>query len=109
MAIVDRRGVVVSATDPAQASDPNPGLAMKTAAAMATTGANIALTGLQVIDGIATIAADRVLVKDQTDPTQNGLYNASTGNWTRTTDADSNTEFAPGLQVAVMNGTLNAG
>lgn len=109
MATTDRRGVVVSATDPAQGSDPNPGLAMKTAVAVATIGANIALAGLQIIDGIATIPGDRVLVKDQVDQTTNGIYSASTGNWTRTTDADANSDFAPGVQVNVLNGTMNAG
>lgn len=108
MAIVDRRGVVVSGTDPAEASDPNPGLAIKTATRAATT-ANIVLSGLQTLDAIALAEGDRVLVKDQVDQTQNGIYNASSGNWTRSTDADSNTELAPGLQVGVITGTLNGG
>lgn len=108
MATVDRRGIVVSATDPAEASDPNPGLAMKTAVAVATT-ANIALAGLQTIDFVVLIDGNRVLVKNQLDQTQNGLWNASSGNWTRTTDADANSEFAPGMQVAVLAGTQNGG
>lgn len=109
MATVDRRGVTVSATDPPIAGDPNPGLAYKAPARLATTGANIVLSGLQTIDGVALAAADRVLVKDQTDATTNGLYNASSGPWTRTVDANGNEDFAQGMQVLVAQGSANAG
>ena len=109
MATIDRRGAVVSATDPAQASDPNPGLAVKTAVAAATTGTPITLNALQTIDGYTTGEGDRVLVKDQADATTNGIYNAASGNWQRATDADESTDFAPGLQVYCIGGTLNAG
>jgi len=108
MATLDRRGVVVSATDPAQASDPNPGLAIKVAVATSTT-ADILLSGLQTVDGVVLGEGDRVLVKDQTDPTQNGIYGASSGNWLRTPDADRTSDFAPGMRVEVMGGTLNGG
>ena len=107
--ITDRRGVTVDATDPPLAADPNPGLAIKAPLRVATTGTNIALSGLQTIDGVALAAGDRVLVKDQTDPTTNGIYAASTGTWNRTTDANGNTEFACGTYVQVNFGTLNAG
>ncbi len=109
MTTTDRRGVVVSATDPSQGSVPNPDLAYKTAVRAATTGANITLSGLQTFDGIALAAGDRVLVKDQTDATTNGIYAASSGNWTRTTDAASNLQWAPGTQVLVAEGTVNGG
>jgi len=108
MATLDRRGVVVSATDPAQASDPNPGLAIKVAVATSTT-ADIVLNGLQTLDAVVLGEGDRVLVKDQTDPTQNGIYNASSGNWPRAADADKTSDFAPGMRVEVMGGTLNGG
>ncbi len=75
----------------------------------ATTGANITLAGLQTIDAVALAAGDRVLVKDQTDATTNGIYAASTGNWVRTTDAASNTQFFDGMAVVVALGTVNAG
>ncbi|GAH59053.1 unnamed protein product, partial [marine sediment metagenome] len=42
------------------------------AVAVATTE-TITLSGEQTIDGILT-SEDRVLVKDQTDPTENGIY-----------------------------------
>ncbi|MES2671628.1 MAG: hypothetical protein V4673_14590 [Pseudomonadota bacterium] len=108
MATIDRRGVSVDATDSAVAGDPNPGLAIKVACRVATT-ASITLSGLQTIDDVAVAAGDRVLVKDQTDATQNGIYNASTGPWTRANDADGNTELATALQVLIVAGTLNGG
>jgi hypothetical protein len=50
--------------------------------------ANITLSGLQTIDGYTVSAGDRVLVKNQTNAAQNGIYSASATAWTRTTDAD---------------------
>jgi len=38
------------------------------------TTANITLSAAQTIDGVAVVADDRVLVKDQTDGTENGIY-----------------------------------
>lgn len=103
MATTDRRGVSVDATDTAIAGSPNPGLAIKAPCFVATT-ANITLSGLQTIDGVAVAAGNRVLVKSQTDKTTNGLYNASTGPWTRTVDFASNGDVADGMQVFVTQG-----
>lgn len=103
MATKDRRGVSVDATDTAIAGSPNPGLAIKAPCRVATT-ANIVLSGLQTIDGVALAAGNRVLVKSQTDPTTNGLYNASTGPWTRTVDFTNNGDVADGMQVFVAQG-----
>ena len=77
----------------------------------ATTGSNINLVtgGLVAIDGVTLIAGDRVLVKDQSDSTQNGIYAASTGIWVRTTDATTNTQFFSGMAVTVALGNVNAG
>lgn len=47
--------------------------------------ANLALTGLQTVDGVSLAAGDRVLLKAQTDPKQNGVYTASAGAWSRAT------------------------
>lgn len=104
MATTDRRGVSVSAIDTPSAGVPNANLAIKTACLVATT-VNITLAGAQTIDGVAVGAnAERVLVWKQTDATTNGLYNASSGNWVRTTDANSNLQWADGLQLAVNSG-----
>lgn len=61
---------------------------MKGNVKVATTG-NITLSGLQTIDGYTTLANDRVLVKDQTDPLENGIYDASSGPWVRSEDFDN--------------------
>ncbi len=64
------------------------GLDVKGSVATATTG-NITLSGGQTIDGYAVTAGDRVLVKDQTNPAENGIYVADTGTWARSDDADT--------------------
>lgn len=72
------------------------------------TTVNIALAGLQTIDGVALVAGDRVLVKNQAAPKDNGLYSVSAaGVWTRSADADSSLEVTPGLFVHVERGTTN--
>lgn len=71
--------------------------------------ANIAtLSGLLTIDGITVVAGDRVLVKDQSAASANGIYVAGSGAWTRATDADENAEVTAGLAVMVTEGTTNA-
>ncbi|HEX7295269.1 MAG TPA: hypothetical protein VF251_05915 [Pyrinomonadaceae bacterium] len=72
---------------------------------LATT-ANIVLSGTQTIDGVAGSADDRVLVKNQTAPEENGIYLMKSGAWVRTTDADSWTELV-GAIVPVAEGTAN--
>lgn len=108
MATIDIRGASLSAADPPIATNPNPDLAWKAPVRAATTGSNITLSGLQTLDGVSLAAGDRVLVKDQTDATTNGIYNAATGPWTRAIDAANNSQFAQGMQVIVTQGTVNA-
>jgi hypothetical protein len=108
MSTIDRRGATVSAADPPIGTNPNPDLAWKAPVRTATTGnINLQTIGLATLDGIALAAGDRVLVKDQTDKTTNGLYNAQTGPWTRTIDANNNSQFSQGLQVIVTQGAQN--
>jgi hypothetical protein len=57
------------------------------ASCLAATTANITLSGTQTIDGVSVVAGNRVLVKDQTAPEDNGIYLCASGAWTRTTDA----------------------
>lgn len=75
---------------------------------VATTGGNLILSGLQIIDGVALAPGDRVLVKDQTDPTTNGIYSASTGVWPRSSDASGNQQFFDGMATLVAQGAANA-
>jgi hypothetical protein len=72
---------------------------------LATT-ANITLSGTQTIDGVAGSADDRILVKNQTAPEENGLYLMKSGAWVRTTDADTWSELV-GAIVPVAEGTAN--
>lgn len=82
------------------------GIKWKPSVRTATT-ANITLSGTQTIDGIAVIVGDRVLVKNQTTGSQNGIYVVAAGAWTRTTDADTGTKLISAT-VQVDAGTLNA-
>lgn len=72
------------------------------------TTANIALAGLQTLDGVALVAGDRVLVKNQTVAKDNGLYIAAAGIWSRALDADSSAEVTPALLVSVEQGATLA-
>jgi hypothetical protein len=77
------------------------------ASVVAATTANITLSGAQTIDGISIVAGDRVLVKDQSTASQNGIYLCATGSWTRTTDADTYAELVAAFTF-VEKGTTNA-
>lgn len=74
----------------------------------AATTANITLSGLQTIDGIVLVANDRVLVKNQTSGADNGIYLASSGSWTRTSDFQGNRAAVDGTMVLVRFGTASA-
>jgi hypothetical protein len=86
----------------------NGGIAIKAPVRAATT-ANITLSGLQTIDGVVLVADDRVLVKNQTTASQNGIYLASTGAWSRSIDANGNRDLVKGTVVLVTDGTAQAG
>lgn len=81
------------------------GLKWKQRVNVATT-ANITLSGEQTIDGVLTNAS-RILVKDQTTATQNGIYTTGSGAWVRALDADEGTELV-NATVSVVSGTVNA-
>jgi hypothetical protein len=83
-------------------------LAVKTPVKAATTAA-IALEGEQAIDGVSVTAGDRVLVKDQANPVENGIYNANTGAWTRARDFDGARDAVTGTLVVVASGDTSAG
>jgi Repeat of unknown function (DUF5907) len=82
------------------------GLDAKASVKAASVG-NLTLSGTQTVDGIALIANDRVLVKDQSTPSANGIYIVQAGAWTRATDMDAWTEV-PGAYTWVEQGTVNA-
>lgn len=75
----------------------------KTAVRAATT-ANLTLTTEQTIDSVVAVTGDRVLVKNQTTGSENGIYIISTGAWTRATDFDSSSDIKAGVQIFVTEG-----
>ncbi|WP_262382870.1 phage tail protein [Pseudomonas proteolytica] len=78
------------------------------ASMLVATTAPIVLSGLQVIDGVAVPAGARVLVKNQASAKDNGLWRAAAGAWSRTPDADADSEVTPGMVVMVETGTTQA-
>jgi hypothetical protein len=76
----------------------------KSSVQVATT-ANVTLSGEQTIDGVLT-SASRILVKNQSTGSQNGIYVTAAGAWTRSTDADVSAEVTSGMAVSVTEGTL---
>jgi len=79
------------------------GYAIKAEAQCATTG-NITLSGLQTIDGYTTLAGDRVLVKNQSNQANNGIYAASSGAWSRTSDANTYASLISAF-IFIQNGS----
>ena len=86
------------------------GLDLKASVRVATS-ANITLSGLQTIDDVSLSSNDRVLVKNQTNAEENGIYIASSGSWTRALDADNspNGEVTSGMFTFVEEGTVSGG
>jgi len=82
------------------------GIDAKASVVVATT-ANITLSGTQTIDGIAVSVGDRVLVKDQSTASQNGIYLCASSTWTRTTDANTWDELVAAFTF-VEKGTTQA-
>jgi hypothetical protein len=82
------------------------GIDAKASCVVATT-ANITLSGTQTIDGIALSVGDRVLVKDQSTASQNGIYLCASSTWTRTTDANTWDELVAAFTF-IEKGTTQA-
>jgi hypothetical protein len=77
------------------------------ASCVAASTANLTLSGAQTIDGVSVVAGNRVLVKDQSTASANGIYVAAAGAWARSTDADTWDELVSAF-VFVEGGTANA-
>lgn len=80
------------------------GIKVKEVVKVATTG-NITLSGLQTIDGVSLSSGDRVLVWQQTDQTENGIYVASGSSWNRAEDANVGSELENAACWAVAGDT----
>ena len=86
----------------------NGSVGFKAPCRVATTAA-ITLSGEQTIDGVAIVAGDRVLVKNQSSAVDNGIYIASTGAWSRAEDFNGSRDARNGTLVHVTSGTTNDG
>lgn len=82
------------------------GLKVLNSVKVATTSV-INLAGEQTIDGVAVVTGDRVLVKDQTVASENGVYVVATGAWTRAADLPEGADAA-GSFVFVEQGLINS-
>lgn len=87
------------------------GLSWKNKVRAATTANGTLSTAFangQVIDGVTLVTGDRILVKDQSTGSQNGIYVvAASGAPARATDADSGAELV-NASCYVSEGTINA-
>ena len=73
----------------------------------ATTG-NHGLSGLSAVDGVTPAAGDRILVRVQSTPAQNGIYIAALGAWTRAVDLNGSAPIIQGTRVIVYGGDTQA-
>lgn len=108
-------GALTLAADPVSALQPATkqyvdnvaaGLDPKGSVRVATT-ANITLSGVQTIDGVSVVAGNRVLVKNQTNAYENGIYIVAAGAWTLAPDANISSEITSGMYTYVEEGTTN--
>ncbi len=92
-------------------------LGYKNPARVATTGdiADLTSGAPNVVDGITVVDNDRVLVFNQTDKSENGIYtvsNAGTGSdgtWARSSDANTSLKLIPGSEIYISEGDSNSG
>ena len=61
----------------------------------------------QTVDGITLSTNDRILIKDQSTASENGIYIVTSGAPTRSSDFDSATDAVNGKIVFVQDGTTN--
>jgi phage-related tail fiber protein len=80
------------------------GLSWKQSVRLASTANIASMSGNVAVDGQTTAPGDRVLVKNQTTQSANGIYVAAAGAWARAEDADSSADMN-GAAVLVREGT----
>lgn len=78
------------------------------ASVKAATTANITLEGEQTIDGVALTAGDRVLAKNQSTASENGIYIVAAYAWTRATDMAAGSDASASF-CFVREGSTQAG
>jgi hypothetical protein len=80
------------------------GLSWKQPANAASTVNIASLSGLQTVDTVSLVAGNTVLVKNQTNAADNGIYVVSSGPWTRSVGADTWDEYV-GAIIFIVSGT----
>ena len=73
---------------------------------LVATTENLSLSGLLTVDSISINTNSRVLVKDQTDNKENGIYIVADGDWTRSADF-ANASKQQGSYVYVESGSTH--
>lgn len=109
---VDRTRIFVSPTfmqDPyccnAKRCDENP--TDKHNAVVVASIFNLDLTGQKIVDGVVLSLGDRVLVKNQTESKDNGIYIVEDETWNRASDASVDGQLKKGSYVYVERGSVN--
>jgi hypothetical protein len=82
------------------------GLDVKASCRAATT-ANITLSATQTIDGVSLSIGDRVLVKNQSTASENGIWVVASSTWARSSDADTSAKVSSGMFTFIEEGTVN--
>ena len=85
---------------------------MKAPVRLATTANGALATAYaagQTIDGLTIVTGDRILLKDQADAKENGVYVATTGIPARSDDFKAGAQFSAATRVGVSEGTTNGG
>lgn len=122
---MNNSGTIINIPSPSSDGDVAPksyvdgsieGLNLKASSRVGTDGTNIDLTSStdpNPIDGISLNNGDRVLLKDQTNAIENGIYNAVSATdpttWVRAIDFDDDVEVTSGAFTFVGEGTVNGG
>ncbi len=83
------------------------GLSIKASVKVVAT-ANVSLSALQTVDGYTLLASDRILLTAQTTASQNGIWLAAIGSWTRPVDFNTGANAA-GSFTFVEGGTVGTG
>ncbi len=107
---------VANPTDPTDAANKEyvdsvaTGLDVKESVRVATTSNISNLSSVTTVDGVTLVDGDRVLVKDQSTGSENGIYTytLSTTTLARSDDADTGDILTSGTFTFVEEGTLNA-
>ena len=83
------------------------GISWKAPAKAATT-TNITLSGPQTIDTVSVVAGDTVLVKNQTNTAENGIYTVQTGAWTYAVGSTTWAQYIGAVIYIVAGGQATA-